>query len=278
MNNKLHDRLLQRKKLGQVFLRSRGTISKIVDDVGFQPEDAVLEIGGGDGRVSAMIAPLVNKLFVVEFDKRFFDTLYDRFDGVENVFPIHGDILAPEIFAAVLDNVTGGKLVIYGSIPYNITTPILRWLLDIAAHVSRAAFLVQKEVARRVVAAPGSKTYGFTSVIMQLSAELKLGQVVGRREFQPVPKVDSQLLHIRPFTQGSRIPGPDFIKMISIMFNQRRKQIGNSLRSYLHGKLDEKTKAELDHNGFSLKSRPEEYSPERLLELYRIVSERQDRG
>lgn len=271
MNEKSNAGPRKRKKLGQVFLRSRGAIERIVHDIGFTTDDVVLEIGGGDGRVSSIIAPLVDKLIVVELDERFAEILEQEFESTANVHIVRGDILARETLDTVAGMIAEQKLLVYGSIPYNITTPILHWLLDNTALVNRASLLVQKEVAQRIVAGPGSKAYGFTSVIMQLSTEVSLGPVVHRREFQPVPKVDSQLLHIRP-REMWQIPGQAFVDMVSVLFNQRRKQIGNTLRLYLRHNLDDETKASLERNGFSLKSRPEEHSPERLLELYELLT------
>lgn len=267
-----HNKVLPRKKsLGQVFLNAGAPIRRVVEDAAFASGDRVLEIGGGDGRVSAEIAPLVAELSVVEIDSRFLEVLRDRFQAIPNVRVIGGDILAAGTEAAIRDGRSDCRFVVYGSIPYYITSPILRWLLERSAWISRAALLMQREVAERVVAGPGGKEYGFLSVIMQLGAAVKLGPVVGRRDFSPVPRVDSRMLHVDLEAPGIEPLEAGELRILSALFQHRRKQIGTSLRPFLGAESLARVAEEMKSVGLALSDRPEQHSPRGLRALCRAV-------
>ena len=270
--NKVADRSAtpwKNKRLGQVFLRS-GAASRVVARLGLSAEETVIEIGGGDGRVSALIAPLVRRLLVVEIDERFAGLLRQRFAGFANVEVIEGDILAEETQAALRAAQAEGRPVVYGSLPYYIASPILRWVAGLHERISRAHLLVQREVAERAAARPGSREYGFLSVLLQRRAEVKAGIHVGRQSFHPVPKVDSQLLTLVPKPGLDVAEEERFEHLASALFRQRRKKLRNGLRAFAghrNSNLEEACAAA----GLSLDDRPERLSPDQLYELFKLV-------
>lgn len=262
----------QKKKLGQVFLQHEDMMSRIITSVGINPRDTVIEIGAGDGRISDLMRHQVNKLILVEIDPEFQDVLFSRFGSMTNVKLICGDILAVATLEQIREELQGDKAVIYGSIPYYITTPIMKWVIENRDLFKGASLLMQKEVARRVVAGCGSKEYGFLSVIMQLSSDVSLGPLVGRKQFKPIPKVDSQVLHISLADQEKSL-NKAFTTFVSTVFQQRRKQINNTIANFLGRKLTEPEKTFLAEKGFRVDKRPENFSPQELLTLYQLLKE-----
>jgi 16S rRNA (adenine1518-N6/adenine1519-N6)-dimethyltransferase len=258
----------QKRSLGQVFLRIGAPISRILKFLRLSAGESVLEIGGGDGRVSRILAERDRRLIIVEIDERYVQLLNDRFSGHSKVSVIQGDILAPETLEKITSEAAADRLVVYGSIPYYITTPIVRWILAQPALIDRAVLLMQKEVARRLVADHGSKQYGFISVICSLSARIETGPVIGRRSFTPVPKVDSQLLSITPLEEPDLPKSGEFINMLSTLFQHRRKQIGTTLKSLYGEQFSTAVRTSAVDSGFDLTKRPEQLTPENFVELY----------
>ena len=259
----------QKKSLGQVFLRHKHTIENVLKAMHLAPEDVVLEIGGGDGRVSEELVNRVERLLIVEIDPRYVTVLLKRFENDPRVSIIRDDILSEQTMSGLMSYFDGRLLKVYGSIPYYITTPILNWLLKNRKIFSTATILMQKEVARRVVASHGNKEYGYLSVIMQLNSHVSLGPMVSRKNFSPVPNVDSQVLHIDLDVKPRA--GRQFEQMVSSLFQQRRKQIGNSLKGFLNEQQLESFKGKFPDSKKYLTARPEQFSPEELLHLYEML-------
>ncbi len=264
------------KRLGQVFLWSGAAISRIVDSLAPAGDEVVLEIGGGDGCLSERIAPLVRRLLVVEIDERFVELLRRKFEGVDNVTVIGGDILEEATLAAVRDAEPEGRMVVYGSLPYYATSPILRRVAARADDFSRAQLLVQREVARRAAASPGNKKYGLLTVMLQRRADVGLGPVIKRGAFRPVPKVDSQVLLLRPHAGVDCAVEERFERFAAALFEKRRKKLRNSVKSYLGGSLPVGLESLCLEAGISLDARPEELSPDSLFSLYLSVEKSRD--
>lgn len=261
----------QKKKLGQVFLSQPNTIRKIVDDLELTGEEHALEIGGGDGRVSAEIAPRVSSLMINEIDDRFVEVLRERFASQPHISIIPGSILSEQTLERIQQLSNGHPLVVYGSIPYYITTPIIKWVIANHSFVSKASLLMQKEVAERAVATPGNKEYGFLSVFVQLQAFAFPGALVRRSCFKPSPKVDSRVLNIIPRTEEIAMFDKKFWGFISSLFNRRRKQLKNLVKGYLNDGLDSGLEAKLEKVGILLTDRPESYAPHQLKMLYEVI-------
>lgn len=181
------------KSLGQHWLKSRVILDEIADlaTVGTDDETVCLEIGPGLGTLTSSLLKRFSKVVAVEFDERLARKLPKSFPG-KNLEVIHGDILSSDIPALVgTDN-----YVVVGNIPYYITSPIIRQLIDLSPAPRRIILLIQKEVAERVAADAGRQS--LLSLITQNRAETELGPVVKAEEFTPPPKVDSQVLVLTP--------------------------------------------------------------------------------
>jgi 16S rRNA (adenine1518-N6/adenine1519-N6)-dimethyltransferase len=200
-------------------------IAKIADAVGAPPDAPVVEIGPGEGALTAALLERYPHLTAVEVDPEAVDHLAARFPGLRvrqaDVLDLDWGVLAAE---------AGAPLWVVGNLPYYITSPILFSLLDARPHVRRAVVMMQREVAERIVAAPGSKIYGILSVQLQLFARPALLFRVSRHVFRPKPDVESAVLAL-----DFDVPDPEGVDsgplrhLVRTAFGQRRKMLRNSL-------------------------------------------------
>jgi 16S rRNA (adenine1518-N6/adenine1519-N6)-dimethyltransferase len=256
--------LTPRKSLGQHFLRDQRISRKIVDAVAPLPGEVVLEIGPGEGALTALLIETGCRLILVDLDPRVVAVMQQRYGSSATV--LHGDILDSD--PAVLSAAHGvERLRVVGNIPYYITSPILFHFLDHRASVKDLTMMVQREVGRRIAAAPGSKEYGIVSVIAQFFADVTLLFDVQPGSFHPRPSVTSSVVRLtmRP---EPRFPVSDeafFRRVVRTTFGQRRKTLRNSLRGLGDVRLesiDERT----------LARRPEELSGEEFALLSNALS------
>ena len=266
------------KRLGQVFLQSRRAMHTIVSFLRLTGEEVMLEVGAGDGRLSRLIAPRVRKLYANELDERLLDELTKNLERHDNSAVIPGDILSREVLASALEDLPGCRLSVYGSIPYYITSPILRWAVENFEAIETATFLVQREVAARAAAKPGSRQYGFLSVILQRRAGVELGPQIRRGAFRPVPKVDSQLLRLRPRRSLDPAKESEIEKLAAGLFRFRRKQIKNSLYEFLGAPPTEELALALRAHGIAVQDRPERISPADFETIFDVVENYRKRG
>jgi 16S rRNA (adenine1518-N6/adenine1519-N6)-dimethyltransferase len=227
------ERLLRpRKSLGQNFLRDENIARKIVASIEPQTSDILIEIGPGEGALTGFLAGRVRELILVELDSRAIRILRERFDD-RRLSIVHGDFLEYDLQSVVRR--TGDRVRIVGNIPYNITSPILFHILDNRAAVRDATLMMQKEVARRLVARPGSKEYGIPSVFCECFAHVERLFDVSPNVFFPRPAVLSTVVRITPMA-ASRYPLEDegfFREMVRSVFGKRRKTLKNSLLYFL---------------------------------------------
>jgi 16S rRNA (adenine1518-N6/adenine1519-N6)-dimethyltransferase len=248
--------LRPKKSLGQHFLRDPNIVRKILVAIAPGREDVVLEIGPGEGVLTRVLAPLVARLVAVEIDPRAVEFL--RRDLGDRVTILEQDVLELNLGA-----IAGGKLRVVGNIPYNITSPILFSLLDQREVLRDATLMMQREVARRLVALPGTKDYGILSVFARIFTDSAVLFDVSPNAFVPAPAVISSLLQLRPL-ERPRVALKDerfFRQMVRSVFHQRRKMLRHTLQAFLarHGqRLPE---------AFALRERPEELTPEDLAVL-----------
>jgi 16S rRNA (adenine1518-N6/adenine1519-N6)-dimethyltransferase len=215
-----------RKSLGQNFLRDPNTVRKIVDAFGAPAGAAVVEIGPGTGAMTGELASRYPDLTAIEVDQRAVDHLRETIPGLD---VRHEDVLDVEWGRLAAEK--GGRLWVIGNLPYYITSPILFSLLDARTHIARAVVMMQKEVAERLVAPAGSKTYGILSVQTQLWSRPRLLFDVSRNVFYPRPDVESALISL-DFDQAAPAVDPeDLRQVVRTAFNQRRKTLRNSLKS-----------------------------------------------
>ena len=222
-------RLRPRKSLGQNFLRDDNIARRIVAAIDPREDDALLEIGPGEGALTRHLALRSRRLSVVEIDARAAAGIRAMFPG-GGVDVIEGDFLGIDLDAFA--RARGGRVRIAGNIPYNITSPILFHVLDHRSGVADLTFLVQKEVGRRMAAEPGSPDYGILSVFCRYTSEVKALFEVPPGAFYPRPRVTSLLMRLvmRP---APVVPADDeafFRTMVRATFGKRRKTLRNSLR------------------------------------------------
>ena len=216
------------KRLGQHFLIDADVIQRMVTAAAIRPEDNVLEIGPGLGALSELLVKQAGQLILVETDATLADRLAVRFTHDGHVQMIAADFLRldlKEMFRAQ-------SLKVVASLPYNAATPILFRLLDHRTQFPQATVMLQREVAERITASPGTKAYGVLSVLIQLYATTEAVCAVGPRSFFPAPQVHSQVIKLI-FHEGPRVAVADeglFRRIVKAAFNQRRKTLRNALR------------------------------------------------
>ncbi len=216
-----------RKRFGQHFLTDGGIIDAIVRAIEPRPGQPVVEIGPGLGALTQPLRERCPNLTVIELDRDLAARL--RQQGGLNV--IESDVLKVD-FPALADQL-GGKLRVVGNLPYNISTPILFHLLAAAHRVEDQHFMLQKEVVDRMAAAPGSKTYGRLSVMLQWRYDIESLIDVPPESFDPPPQVDSAVVRMIPLPQPAQIDVDRFETMVQVAFSQRRKLLRHSLGRWL---------------------------------------------
>jgi 16S rRNA (adenine1518-N6/adenine1519-N6)-dimethyltransferase len=254
-----------KRSLGQNFLVDPNLQRKIVDAVEVEPGDTVIEIGPGQGALTASLAERADRLVAIELDDDLAADLGGRFGS--HVRIVHADILQWDPGPA-LDT---PPVKVVGNIPYNITSPILFRLLDWAPPPARIVVMVQKEVADRLRAEPGHKAYGALTVGVRAAADVEKLFDVGRQAFRPVPNVDSAVVLIRPHRpprgQGSG-EEPPLRALTRAAFGMRRKQLQKILRTAPGYGLDtDGAVAVLEEVGVRPSARPETLEPETFVDL-----------
>jgi 16S rRNA (adenine1518-N6/adenine1519-N6)-dimethyltransferase len=260
------------RRLGQHFLRDPAILDRVVDALDPRPEDLVLEIGPGEGTLTRRLAPRVRHVVAIEKDRRLFDALRGAGSGEpsaplpDTVTVRLADALDLDWALAVPLPAPGSPWKLIGNIPYHITSPLIEKALEppVPAVI---VFLVQKEVAVRVTAAPGSKAYGALSVGVQAVARAERLFTVKAGAFAPPPKVDSAVLRLTPLSaplvQDADRAG--FRRFVVGLFGQRRKQLGRSLRAVAAAELARRA-------GVAPAARVEELSPVQLVRLYGLTA------
>jgi 16S rRNA (adenine1518-N6/adenine1519-N6)-dimethyltransferase len=216
-----------KKHLGQHFLKDDNIARKIVGSL--QPSDfPVLEVGPGMGVLSRHLLELKDRsCFFIDTDRESIKYLTEAFPDHSEKF-IHADFLKYD-----LDQLFPGKFVIIGNFPYNISSQILFKVLDRRQQVTQVVGMIQKEVAERLAAGPGSKTYGILSVLLQAYYRIEYLFTVNETVFIPPPKVKSAVIRLsRNDMEKLDCDEVLFFKVVKTAFNQRRKTLRNSLRSF----------------------------------------------
>jgi len=258
-----------KKALGQNFLVDPNLQRRIVEALEPAAGDEVLEIGPGPGALTRHLVPRVRRLVLVELDRELARRLREEFRDDPRVEVVEGDILGVRLEDVSADP---ASLKVIGNIPYNITTPILFSLLERRPRPREIVLMVQREVAERIVAAPGSKTYGALAVGVQTVAAAERVLNVPRHVFRPKPEVESAVVRIVPFSPPPLSPGEeDAVRALTrAAFGQRRKQFQRILRD-AYGLSPEQVAALEERTGYDLRDRPETFSPERFVRLARAL-------
>ena len=234
-----------RKRFGQHFLTDGAVIDAIVDVIDPQPGDALVEIGPGLGAMTDPLVARCKSLTVIELDR----DLAARLRRRPELTVIESDVLQVD-FAALADQ-HGRRLRVVGNLPYNISTPILFHLLDVADRVIDQHFMLQKEVVDRMAAEPGSKDYGRLSVMLQWRYAIESVLDVPPESFDPPPRVDSAVVRMQPLAPtAAAVDAALLEELVRVAFSQRRKVLRNTLGHW----LDERGYA----GDFALQRRAEE--------------------
>ena len=261
-----------KRSLGQNFLIDPNAQRRIVDALDPSLDDEVMEIGPGQGALTRHLAERAGRLTLVELDDELARRLAEEFAGNERVRIIHRDVLQVPLEEVTADP---ARLKVIGNIPYNITTPILFGLLERRPRPREIVLMVQKEVADRILADPGNKTYGALAVGVRAVADAERVLNVGRKSFRPVPDVESTVIRVVPH-DPPRVTEEDersLRHLTRAAFGQRRKQFQRILRD-AYGLSAQQVEALGGELGMDLQARPESFPPERFLALARALRAR----
>jgi len=262
------------KSLGQNFLIDKNVRDKIISFLSLTPQEVVLEIGPGFGAMTFELASRSKKVIAVDKDKRICDVMSKYFLDEGNIELICDDILKTDIESLIKGK---GKAVLYGNIPYYITTPIIEKIIDNKEHFDRAYLVIQDEVATRICSKPGPKEYGSLSLFVQYYFKVKKVFKIKKNSFKPVPKVDSALLSLEVLDEPS-VKVKDKRLMFDIIhkaFSQRRKKILNPLSHNGFLGLDKESWKDIfDECKIDIAKRAEDLSLKEYAQLADKVQER----
>jgi 16S rRNA (adenine1518-N6/adenine1519-N6)-dimethyltransferase len=246
--------------LGQHFLRDASVCARIADAVAGSPEVRVIEIGPGQGVLTEELLEKGVPLTAIEIDPVLAGGLRERFADRDGFQVIEQDVLKVDL-RQVVEQLGAGRVVIAGNLPYYITSPILRRVFEISDLVEQAVFLIQKEVALRLVAGKNTRDYGFLTLLCRLHSEPELLFSVPPGAFQPPPKVTSAV--VRLAMRSNRAVEARFIEFAQKCFTHPRKKLRNNLAgAYPKDTLQERPEMEL---------RAQQLEVEELVELWRSL-------
>lgn len=224
--------LSAKKSLGQNFIIDTNILKKIVEAGQIDENTVVIEVGPGIGALTEQLAKSAKKVLAFEIDDRLLPVLDDTLSAYPNVTVLHSDVLKADLKATVLPEMPeGARLAAVANLPYYVTTPILMHFLASELPIDQMIFMMQKEVASRIAAVPGTKAYGSLSIAIQYSMDAELAFVVPRTVFNPMPNVDSAIIRL---TRKSK-PAVEvrdeafFFAVVRSAFVQRRKTLWNNL-------------------------------------------------
>jgi 16S rRNA (adenine1518-N6/adenine1519-N6)-dimethyltransferase len=262
-----------RKSLGQHFVQDPNILRKIVDEAGLEREDMVVEIGAGLGSLTAPLAARVKKVYALEIDPRLAETLRERFSGMEQVEVVQGDALKFD-FAPIFQK-WGRKIKVVANLPYEISSPMIFRLLKERKYFSLLVLMLQLEVARRVVARPGTKDYGQLSLWTQLYSRAAIAFSVGPKAFHPPPKVESAVVRFE-ISPGPKVEVEDektLHEVIRSAFTYRRKTLSKALQTGAFSHLPaHKIQEAMGAAGIAPLARGETLTLEQFARLARLLS------
>lgn len=242
------EKLAPKKKLGQNFLVHKATAVAVAHCGQIAPDDIIIEVGVGLGALTQPIAEMAHKVIGLEIDRGLVRFHKEKLDLPDNVTLLHQDILKADF--SELQRLANGKLKIMANLPYSISNPFLFTLIEHQDKMSWATIMLQKEVADRLTAKPGTKQYGIPTVLLQSCATVKPLLTLKPAEFHPRPKIDSVVIRI-DFSGTQQISARDydkklFHKLVRAAFSQRRKTLLNTLSTarFFHRQSDGDKKRE----------------------------------
>jgi 16S rRNA (adenine1518-N6/adenine1519-N6)-dimethyltransferase len=277
--------LKAKKSLGQNFLNDDAVLRRIVEAASLSEDDVVIEIGPGTGQLTEKLAEKCESVIAIELDDRLIPVLRNKFKDKKNVEIIHGDILKINLPELISEKLKVESYKVVANIPYYITAPIIRLLLETKYSPQEMILMVQKEVAERIVAKPGAMS--ILAVSVQYYAEAQFLFTVFKESFEPIPKVDSAIIRIRnqesARLDSRRFPLVDarrgnrnreetkkFFQIVKAGFSAKRKTLANNLSASLHFDKSE-VEDKLESLGFSKNVRAQELGVEDWKELMKLL-------
>ncbi|GMQ61277.1 16S rRNA (adenine(1518)-N(6)/adenine(1519)-N(6))-dimethyltransferase RsmA [Vallitalea maricola] len=266
------------KKFGQNFLIDSHVLNKIITSSNINKEDVVIEIGPGIGSLTQQLAENAKQVIAVEIDKKLIPILEDTLSDYNNITIINEDILKVDIVKLVEEKNDNKPIKVVANLPYYITTPIIMGLFESNVPVDSITVMVQKEVADRMKAKPGTKDYGALSLAVGYYSEPYIVANVPPNCFMPRPKIGSAVIKLTKHKQPpvDVVDAKLLFKIIRASFNQRRKTLINGLYNNLDGMFDkDQLKQAIENIGLKLNVRGETLSLEEFSnlanELYRLI-------
>lgn len=218
----------KRPRLGQNLLTDAGAAERIVSALGDVSQATVLEIGPGRGALTDLLAGRAQRLIAVELDRILSAQLRVKYSTRNDVEIVEGDVLQVDLAALIGP---GRRARVVGNLPYYITSPILERLYSFWESVESIVLLVQREVAERMGARPGSRDYGLLSAVTQLHARVEKLFTLPPGAFTPPPKVHSTAVRLTPVPQKTGAPTEGFVEFLKLSFGQKRKTLANNLKA-----------------------------------------------
>ncbi|MEK3548886.1 16S rRNA (adenine(1518)-N(6)/adenine(1519)-N(6))-dimethyltransferase RsmA [Lactobacillus crispatus] len=267
-----------KKNLGQNFLVDQTAILGIVEAAGIKKNDQVIEIGPGIGSLTEQLLLAGAKVFAYEVDDSLPTILQNELPKKIDDQPLASrfKILLKDVLKANFKEDIGDffdftkPIKVVANLPYYITTPIIFTLAESDLHFTSLTLMMQKEVAERLEAQPGSKDYGPLTISVQTEMKVKLALQVGRNSFMPRPKVDSSVVVLTPLKEKPAIEErKHFIWVVKMCFSQRRKTLNNNLKSL----LPDKTKRDelITELGVEPRIRPEDLTIEQFIKIAKFI-------
>lgn len=267
-----------KKNLGQNFLVDQTAILGIVEAAGIKKDDQVIEIGPGIGSLTEQLLLAGAKVFAYEVDDSLPTILQNELPKKIDDQPLASrfKILLKDVLKANFKEDIGDffdftkPIKVVANLPYYITTPIIFALAESDLHFTSLTLMMQKEVAERLEAQPGSKDYGPLTISVQTEMKVKLALQVGRNSFMPRPKVDSSVVVLTPLKEKPAIEDrKNFIWVVKMCFSQRRKTLNNNLKSL----LPDKTKRDelITELGVEPRIRPEDLTIEQFIKIAKFI-------
>lgn len=254
------------KRLGQNFLTDPSLLERIVRDSGVGKEDTVLEIGAGAGTLTRALSAAAGKVLAFEIDERLRPALDETLRGLDNVSVMFGDVM--RIPDAELASAAGGSYKVVANIPYYLSSPVITRFLESDFPPSSMTLTVQREVAERLAAAPGTPEYGAITVAAAMCGEVRITGYLDRRMFRPIPNVDSAVVRVDLDGRYAEENRKLMKKLVRCAFGARRKTFVNNLSACFG--MSKETAAELlRENDLDERARGEVFSVEDFARLSR---------
>jgi 16S rRNA (adenine1518-N6/adenine1519-N6)-dimethyltransferase len=265
--------LLARRDLGQNFLVDEAMAARLVDLAGVEAGDTVIEIGAGLGTLTRALAARAARVVAIEIDAGLVRAL-----RAEQLLPDNAELLHADALSVDLAGLASGSTRLVGNLPYSVASPLLRRLLDLRGVLADWSVMLQREVAARVLAAPGRRDYGSLAVLHALATRVEKRAELAPGLFHPMPRVRSSFLRITPLASPPLEAAElaEVERVVRAAFSKRRKTLANALRgSELASPEGPRAlEALLEGLGIDSRARAESLAPERLLQLARALSPR----